>query len=88
MVSEACPTIGMLSEEAQEAANEVYRYNRQHHARKFNRVATNAGVFNIMLALSDPLVTISTQRLTPVDPACTNAEVRALLTGSGVTPTP
>lgn len=48
--------IGMLSEEAQEAQNKVYRSLRLHHSRKMSRLATNEDVMNMMLAASDPLI--------------------------------
>jgi hypothetical protein len=56
MISEACLPIGMLSEEAQEAQNKVYREYKLYHSRKVDRIATDQDVFQRMLAASDPLI--------------------------------
>ena len=56
IVSDASLPIGMLSEEAQEAQNKVYRERRRFYARNTSRIATNADVFQAMFAFSDPLI--------------------------------
>ena len=56
MITEAFLPIGMLSEEAQEAQNKVYRQQRRYHSRKTGRSATNEDVIHIMLAGSDPVM--------------------------------
>lgn len=48
--------LGALSEEAQEAANKLYKQYRLFHARKTGRLATNEDVFRMFLAASDPLI--------------------------------
>ena len=84
MISEASLPIGMLGEEAQEAANKVYRNTRLHHARKCDRIASNADVFHMMLARSDPLVSTMNKRLTPRVPAA-KPDVQALLSDYDIT---
>lgn len=54
MISDATFPIGMLSEEAQEAENKIYRHIRLHHTRKCSRTATNEDLMKYMLARSDP----------------------------------
>lgn len=46
--------IGMLSEEASEAANKIYRAVREHHTRKAAREQTILDLICYMLAFSDP----------------------------------
>ncbi|KAL0808907.1 hypothetical protein ABMA28_012574 [Loxostege sticticalis] len=46
--------IGQLSEEASEARNKDFRKIREHHTRKFSRVATNEDIFNGFITSSDP----------------------------------
>lgn len=48
--------IGLMSEEAQEASNKVYRRVRERHTRKMSREKTTTDLVNIMLQQSDPLI--------------------------------
>ena len=48
----------MLSEEAQEVSDKVYRLQRRLHARKMSRAVTNEDVFRNTLAHSDPFSNI------------------------------
>ncbi|KAG4073854.1 hypothetical protein HA402_014059 [Bradysia odoriphaga] len=48
--------IGVYSEEAQEARNKEFRYFREHHTRKTNRLATNEDLMHALLVSSDPVV--------------------------------
>lgn len=48
--------IGMLTEEAAEARNKDFRNYREHHTRKFSRIASNQDILNFMLVSSDPLI--------------------------------
>lgn len=48
--------IGKLSEEAAEARNKDFKRIREHHSRKFSRVATNEDIFNGFLISSDPYI--------------------------------
>nr|CAI5862753.1 unnamed protein product [Callosobruchus analis] len=56
IVQSAPVPVGQLSEEAQEARNKEYRKHREHHSRKFNRVATNIDVYNMPVS-SDQKIT-------------------------------
>lgn len=57
IVQKAILPIGQLSEEAQESRNKDYKYYRQHHARKYSRIATNEDLFRRLLLSSDPIIT-------------------------------
>lgn len=46
----------MMSEEAQEASNKIYKRVREHHTRKHSRTATTTDLMNRMLVLSDPVI--------------------------------
>lgn len=46
--------IGKLSEEASEARNKDFRKYREHHSRKFSRIATNEDIMNNLILSSDP----------------------------------
>lgn len=48
--------IGQLTEEAAEARNKDFRRYREHHSRKFSRVASNEDILNFLLVSSDPLI--------------------------------
>lgn len=49
-------SVGLLSEEAQEARNKDYRYFREHHTRKDTRLHTNEDLLKILLISSDPVI--------------------------------
>lgn len=48
--------IGMMSEEAQEASNKVYKQVRQKHTRKMDRAKTITDLMHMMLAMLDPVI--------------------------------
>lgn len=50
-------SVGLLSEETQEARNKDYRYFREHHTRKVTRLHTNKDLLKILLVSSDPVIT-------------------------------
>lgn len=49
--------IGMMSEEAQESCNKLYRRVRERHSRKDRMIHTTQDVLNNMILLSDPVIT-------------------------------
>lgn len=49
--------IGMMSEEAQEASNKIYKQVRQKHTRKMDRAKTTTDLMHRMLEMSDPVIT-------------------------------
>lgn len=52
--------IGMLSEQADESRNKLWRYDREHYTQKLNRKTTDLDLFHRALESSDPfLSTIS-----------------------------
>lgn len=51
--------IGMLSEEAQEAQNKVFRLMRTHHSHKMSRETVNGDVGHMMLARSDAYMSLA-----------------------------
>lgn len=48
--------IGLLSEQAGEARNKFWRSDREHHARKSDRIKTITDLFNRALLTSDPFI--------------------------------
>lgn len=56
--------IGNLSEEAAEARNKDFRFYREKHSRKINRIATNEDIIHNLLLSSDPLLTRYMPRMT------------------------
>ncbi|KAL4125867.1 hypothetical protein QTP88_010104 [Uroleucon formosanum] len=48
--------IGMMSEEAQEASNKIYRRVRERHTRKSSRLNTTEDLIHMMLQQSDPVI--------------------------------
>jgi hypothetical protein len=48
--------MGLLSEQAGESRNKFYKYDREHHCRKSDRVKTLTDLFNRALESSDPLI--------------------------------
>nr|XP_022904419.1 uncharacterized protein LOC111416597 [Onthophagus taurus] len=50
--------IGMMSEEAQETCNKVYRRVREKHTRKMDRLVTTEDLINTMFVLSDPIISL------------------------------
>lgn len=50
--------IGMLSEQASESRNKFWRYDREHHTRKFNRKTTVLDLFHRALESSDPFLSM------------------------------
>lgn len=56
--------IGIMSEEAQESANKIYRSVREHHTRKNLKMNTIRDLINRMIELSDPVISsIRAQRI-------------------------
>lgn len=53
--SSALP-IGLLSEQAGEARNKFWRYDREHHSRKSHRQKTMLDLFHRALESSDPFI--------------------------------
>lgn len=58
--------IGMLSEQAGESRNKFWRYDREHHTRKFYRKTTVLDLFHRALESSDPLLSTRSIGLRPV----------------------
>ena len=48
--------IGMLSEQAGESRNKFWRYDREHHTRKFHRKTTVLDLLHRALESSDPFI--------------------------------
>ncbi|CAI6354788.1 unnamed protein product [Macrosiphum euphorbiae] len=48
--------ISMMSEEAQEASNKIYRRVRERHTRKSSRLNTTEDLIHMMLQQSDPVI--------------------------------
>jgi len=48
--------IGMISEEAQEASNKIYRRVHERHTRKSSRLNTTEDLIRMMLQQSDPVI--------------------------------
>lgn len=48
--------IGMMSEEAQEASNKIYRQVRDRHTRKCSRIDTTTDLMKMMLQQTDPII--------------------------------
>lgn len=48
----------MMSEEAQETCNKVYRRVREKHTRKMDRLVTTEDLINTMFVLSDPIISL------------------------------
>lgn len=46
----------MMSEEAQETSNKVYRRVREQHTRKMNHYVTTEDLIHTMFVMSDPLI--------------------------------
>lgn len=58
VIKHAILPIGMLGEDGQETRNKCIRNYREHHARKFSRVANLEDVFRRLLITSDPVITL------------------------------
>ena len=56
IAKEAALPIGQLSEEAMEVRNKDIGRFREHHTRKFSRIATNEDLFKRLLLNSDPMI--------------------------------
>ena len=48
--------LGMMSEEAAESRNKIYRNDREFHARKMSRIANLTDIFHRALEGSDPVI--------------------------------
>lgn len=48
--------MGLLSEQAGETRNKFYKYDREHHCRKSDRIKTITDLFNRALESSDPVI--------------------------------
>lgn len=48
--------IGLLSEEALEASNKIFKRSREYHARKCSRIDANTDIIHWLLITSDPMI--------------------------------
>ncbi|OXA42090.1 V(D)J recombination activating protein 1 [Folsomia candida] len=56
IIKESTLPLGMLSEQAGESRNRLYKFYREYHSRKINRTANLLDVFNRCIDSSDPLI--------------------------------
>ena len=62
IIKNALLPIGLLSEEALEARNKHFRKFREGHSRKFSRTECNRDIFNRLILISDPFLSLNVKK--------------------------